>query len=69
MKTSLQDRIARAMEKKRAELISQPLARIWGDLALAAIQEMTEPAHREPTSAFKVMADHFIEMGKLHSQS
>lgn len=36
-------RAADAMEKKRAELIHQPLARIWRELALAAIQSLREP--------------------------
>lgn len=39
----LQDRIAKAMEAKRAELINQPLARIWPELALVAIQETRTP--------------------------
>jgi len=37
------DRAAKAMERKRAELIHQPLARIWRELAQAAIASLREP--------------------------
>lgn len=43
------ERVAKAMEAKRAELIAQPLSRVWGDLAKAAIKAM-----REPTEAMLV---------------
>jgi hypothetical protein len=36
------ERGAKAMEAKRRELISQPLARIWPDLMRAAIEAMRE---------------------------
>lgn len=65
---------AEAMRVKRRELINQPLDRIWPELMKAAMHAISEPvadlgdSKREPTSAFKVMADHFIAMGKQHSQ-
>ncbi len=37
------ERLARAMEDRRRQLIGQPLARIWDELAKAAIEEMREP--------------------------
>lgn len=37
------EEVARAMAAKRLELIDQPLARIWQDLAIAAISAMREP--------------------------
>lgn len=36
------EEVARAMELKRRELIAQPLSRIWGDLAEAAIAEIRQ---------------------------
>ncbi|WP_375764220.1 hypothetical protein ACE10X_13135 [Bradyrhizobium sp. Pha-3] len=41
--SEMQERVAAAMEKRRAELINQPLARIWPELAVAAIQAMRAP--------------------------
>ncbi|WP_141339713.1 hypothetical protein [Bradyrhizobium sp. USDA 3458] len=41
--SEMQERVAAAMEKRRAELINQPLARIWPELAVAAIEAMREP--------------------------
>ncbi len=37
------ERAALAMEARRRELIAQPLARLWPELARAAIQAMREP--------------------------
>jgi hypothetical protein len=45
---SMVDRVARAMESKRRELIAQPLSRIWGELAIAGIEAM-----RDPTEAMR----------------
>lgn len=36
----LVERVATAMEARRKELIAQPLARIWKELAIAAIVEI-----------------------------
>ncbi|MCA1400064.1 hypothetical protein [Bradyrhizobium sp. BRP56] len=36
--SEMQERVAAAMEKRRAELINQPLARIWPELAAAALE-------------------------------
>lgn len=38
---------AEAMRKKRAELIAQPLDRIWRDLAEACLQEAAAEKRRE----------------------
>ncbi|MGL3214096.1 hypothetical protein [Bradyrhizobium sp. BR 1433] len=38
--SEMQGLVAAAMEKRRAELINQPLARIWYELAAAAIETM-----------------------------
>ena len=43
MGSEMQARVARAMEARRAELIARPLARVWDDLALAAMEAMREP--------------------------
>lgn len=40
---TMREKIARAMDEKRKELIAQPLARIWPDLADAALSAMREP--------------------------
>jgi hypothetical protein len=40
--TNLTTRVAAAMEIKRAELINQPLARIWQDLAAVAVETARE---------------------------
>ncbi len=37
------ERAAKAMEERRRELIGQPLARIWDELAKAAIEAIREP--------------------------
>jgi hypothetical protein len=48
--TTLTKRVAAAMEAKRAELINQPLARIWEELATVAIatasEEITDEAYQ-----------------------
>lgn len=46
--SDLQSRIAAAMEKKRAELIHQPLARIWPELAHAAMCETGRSIGHDP---------------------
>lgn len=43
MTDSMVERVARAMEARRRELIAQPLARVWNELARAAIASMREP--------------------------
>lgn len=55
--SELQARIAAAMENRRAELINQPLARIWPELALVAIQEFRTP--NAPTRSALDEADMF----------
>lgn len=40
---SMIEKLARAMEVRRRELIGQPLARIWEALAETAIEAMREP--------------------------
>lgn len=40
---SMVERVARAMDAKRRELVAQPLARIWPQLAEAAIEAMRAP--------------------------
>lgn len=37
------ERVAKAMDEKRIDLINQPIARIWRDLAQAAIEAMRLP--------------------------
>ena len=58
--SDLQARIASAMERKRAELINLPLARIWSDLALAAIQECRTP-NAETRAALDELLDGMTE--------
>lgn len=41
--TEMEERVSLAMAAKRRELIAQPLERIWGELACAAIEAMREP--------------------------
>lgn len=43
MSSELRERIAKTMAEKRRELISQPLANIWDELALAALKAIREP--------------------------
>lgn len=46
MGSEMQERVARAMEARRAELIARPLARVWDELAIAAMEAMREPNTR-----------------------
>ncbi|MCS3451939.1 hypothetical protein M2222_008284 [Bradyrhizobium elkanii] len=50
--SEMQERVVGAMEKRRAELINQPLARIWPELAVAAIEAMREPTEVMISAAF-----------------
>ena len=43
MGSEMQARVAEAMRTRREELIAQPLARVWDELALAAMRAMREP--------------------------
>lgn len=45
--TTLTTLVAAAMEAKRAELINQPLARIWQDLAAVAVETAREELEGE----------------------
>jgi hypothetical protein len=45
--TTLTKRVAAAMEAKRAELINQPLARVWEELASVAVDVAREELEGE----------------------
>lgn len=57
MGSEMQARVAEAMRARREELIAQPLARVWGDLALAAIRAMREPTEGMTTSGGNYVLD------------
>lgn len=40
------ERVARAMQARRMELIDRPLSRCYGELARAAIEAMKGPTHK-----------------------
>lgn len=52
--SEMQRKIAEAMAERRRKLISRPLASIWDELALAAMQAM-----REPTPVMLSVGDRF----------
>ncbi|ASW06331.1 hypothetical protein [Rhizobium sp. 11515TR] len=73
------ERAAKAMEERRRELIGQPLARIWDELAKAAIEAMREPTEKmveagfdcvppfgdhNPDKAWRAMIDAALQEGK-----